>query len=104
MTTSKIEALRTKLQDDQLDRGKNMKLNPPETAPKNAFILADFGHRFLLLAIWSEPDSAWSTAMSAASQIDGEEWEMYFETETFQHKYLRGWLPMPEIDDEGNVR
>jgi len=81
-----------------------MKLNPPETAPKNKFILADFGYGFLLLAIWSEPDSAWSAAMSNGNLIGDEEWEMYFETETFLPQYLRGWLPMPQIDDEGNLR
>jgi len=82
-----------------------MKLNPSDTAPKDKFILADFGHGWLLLAIWSEADSAWSAAMPGSSQIgDGEwEWERYFETETFLPYNLRGWLPMPKIDDEGNV-
>jgi len=80
-----------------------MKLNPPETAPKDRVILADFGYRHLSPAIWSPYGERWCIAAIAQAEYGDEEPEMYFENECFMSPRMRGWLPLPKIDDEGNV-
>jgi len=78
-----------------------MKLNPPETAPKDELILALFGQvKYLYPAVWNDRYGIWEFAVRAyaprgnGSQVEAEEeWD----------NELTGWLPMPQIDDEGDV-
>jgi len=79
-----------------------MKLNPPETAPKNALILAAFGTD-LFPAVWNERSCAWDLAC-VESLIDGGRKWYEFELDEKEREEITGWLPMPTIDDEGNVK
>jgi len=87
-----------------------MKLNPPETAPKDGtIILALFNSsRNLAPAIWclfqdhlGEHDF-W---IHACPLIDKDEPEFIYGFDSVKHFEweMRGWLPMPQIDEEGNV-
>jgi len=77
-----------------------MKLNPPETAPKDGVILAIFRNRCQLLpAVWVKPMNFWAVAVTE----DTDEGRRFLERQYFDPKLLRGWMPMPTIDDEGNV-
>ncbi len=76
-------------------------LNPPDTAPKDGtIILGDFGMPWVLMAIWSGYDEQWAVATIQANPMGGS-WddqksiEMYFETDTYEHDNLIGWLPVP---------
>jgi len=80
-----------------------MKLNPPETAPRhNRFsdvILAcfsDASFHFMCSAVWNAGAEKWLIAQRNRSHTS-------FETLFEDDRNLTGWLPMPQIDDEGNV-
>jgi len=81
-----------------------MKLNPPETAPKNEVILADFGEGNFMPAIWNPADRNWSTVLTVDTDPRFPPQTVYFEDTAMEPRFLRGWLPMPQIDDQGNVR
>jgi len=80
-----------------------MKLNPPETAPKDGtLILAKFGRRELEPAVWISRYREWKVSRFHKPKDWGDLptfvcWE-------FEEDKLRGWLPLPNIDDEGNVK
>jgi len=80
-----------------------MKLNPPETAPKGAMILADFGHG-LVPAIWSSYDKDWSVA-EVEAYCPGDSYDEYrgFTNSEDNRLEMLGWLPLPKIDEDGNV-
>jgi len=71
-----------------------MKLNPPETAPKDgSVILVWFGkYKTPLPVTWSDNAYMWVVDVGARGA----------KTHLFPDS-LRGWLPMPQIDEEGNV-
>jgi len=72
-----------------------MKLNPPEIAPKDWFILVAFktGAYNLYPSIWSDYAREWKIFSP----------EPFIEAINTEEEDLIGWLPMPEIDSEGNV-
>jgi len=73
-----------------------MKLNPPETAPRDGTtILIHLDKLKICPAAWSVSDHVWMVAHAA------KEWQ--FRVFPVSHKYVTGWLPLPQIDDEGNV-
>jgi len=78
-----------------------MKLNPPETAPKDGTpILACFYFSTsLLYTLWSKAQHCWLAAYLDA-YID----TRTFDTRDYDTDEMRGWLPLPTIDDEGNVK
>jgi len=62
-----------------------VKLNPPETAPKDgSLILAYNNTNFPVITRWNPRSGVWMG--------------------TFTGFELHGWLPLPTIDDEGNVK
>jgi len=73
-----------------------MKLNPPETAPRDGTpILACFYlSNSLLYAYWSKSQDSWLAAYIGARDFDTH----YYDTDE-----MLGWLPMPKADDKGNV-
>jgi len=73
-----------------------MKLNPPETAPKDGTeILATFyKSKQLQPTVWNIKDAVWLMAFA---------YEGSFLIFSAQMKAMTGWLPMPTIDDQGNV-
>jgi len=83
-----------------------MKLNPPETAPKDKRfpeeILACFNEGdFLLMsmAVWNDEAGKWLVAQRNRSHPPSS-----FETLFRNDRNMTGWLPMPKIDDRGNVQ
>jgi len=78
-----------------------MKLNPPETAPKDGrTILAVFeGGKYLHSAIWHNDSQTWTGNWVVALGLDNG----FFSITPRPYKKLTGWLPMPQIDGEGNV-
>jgi len=75
-----------------------MKLNPPETAPKGSdAILADFGNGYLQPAVWNAAGMTWSVA--EVKVVNRMVWdERYFKPKTIDHNEMRGWLPLPTMD------
>jgi|GEM_PF-2477322 len=87
-----------------------MKLNPPETAPKDGtIILALFKTtKNLVPAVWCLFQDSfgeheyWDHACTAINE-DEPEFIYGFDSVKHYEYEMRGWLPMPKIDDEGNV-
>jgi len=82
-----------------------MKLNPPETAPRDKrfpdVILAYFKQddfHFMCAAVWNAVVGKWIIAQRNRSHPPSS-----FETLFIGDGNLTGWLPMPQIDGEGNV-
>ncbi len=67
-------------------------INPPETAPKDQQIVADFGWPWLQPAIWCKVSKQWATSLFNACEVDG----VWFETEWHGESELRGWMPYPQ--------
>jgi len=75
-----------------------MTLNPPETAPKDDFILGVFNQeKRMYPVVWNHDEGTWQFVVrssypycTVASYL---EWT----------DKLTGWLPLPKIDEEGNV-
>jgi len=75
-----------------------MKLNPPETAPKNGItILGFFDQDYLLPATWLFGRKKWAVALAGGDEDDG------FFNDHKSDESLRGWMYLPDVDDEGNV-
>jgi len=89
-----------------------MKLNPPETAPKDGCqFLAVFGSDAILprLASWvGERTGGLPVHCSGHLDMHGH-WAAVVSTSSgfitmyWKEENLHGWLPMPKIDEEGNV-
>lgn len=74
-----------------------MTRNPPETAPKDRLILADFGLPWLVLTHWNAVSECWAfTSLSLERQI-GDKADYLFETEHGATWGMRGWLKVPKI-------
>jgi len=78
-----------------------MKLNPPDTAPKDALILAAFGTD-MYPAVWNEHCGAWEIAYVESMRMGIRKWHE-FEIDEMNPGRITGWLPLPQIDYEGNV-
>jgi len=82
-----------------------MKLNRPETAPKDTdrtftVILADFGNGYLQPAVWNAAGMTWSAA--EVKVVNRMVWdERYFKPKTIDHSEMRGWLPIPTMTQTG---
>jgi len=83
-----------------------MKLNPPETAPKDGSVfLGRFGCRLYLQAAMyttfedEDSDRPWHWVAALPVKERGS-----LLNQVFGPYVLTGWLPMPKIDEEGNVR
>jgi len=79
-----------------------MKLHPPGTAPKDGSVfLARFkGRTELSPAAWVPPDNqSFHDAYWVEAHLYGED----FSGTRRIMASLTGWLPMPQIDAEGNV-
>jgi len=73
-----------------------MKLNPPETAPKdNYMFLGFFKTKYGYPTRWHAATNEWITAI---------EDEKAFANASYPAKALTGWLSLPKIDDEWNVQ
>jgi len=75
-----------------------MKLNPPETAPKDAMILADFGPTYphLVPAIWNPASYAWVEACKVRGPYSADT-----DYTSFGGKHVEaslcGWMSLPSI-------
>jgi len=78
-----------------------MKLNPPDTAPKDALILAAFGTD-MYPAVWNELCWVWDIACAENLIQGGRKW-YEIEIDEKEREEITGWLPMPTIDNEGNA-
>ena len=67
-------------------------INPPETAPKDQQIMADFGWPWLQPAIWCSVTEQWVAAELNHCEESGK----WYETEWYSSFDLRGWLPYPQ--------
>jgi len=75
-----------------------MKLNPPETAPKNGNVFpAYFKLGPIRPAIWNDKYGVLVTVLGMGQD------DTYFESQDRNPDEMIGWLPLPTIDDEGNV-
>ena len=74
-----------------------IRLNPPETAPKNgAIILAEFGDGRLMPAMWCFYSNVWVKAVPTVEVVtEVPTYERYFENQSEQLTKIRGWLPIP---------
>jgi len=77
-----------------------MKLNPPETAPKDALILAAFGTE-LHPAVWNEHRLIWMIVEVSTVFCPSRYW-YELEIDEREREEIAGWLPMPIIDGKGN--
>jgi len=84
-----------------------MKLNPPDTAPcDGTMFLGRFVIREYLKYVVHEDDllpTMWSIATCNFRAVANVKGLGRFSNQCFQICDLRGWLPMPQIDDQGNV-
>jgi len=75
-----------------------MKLNPPQTAPRDfTLFLADFGYPWLLPTMWNPVDSKWVVATIQTGLFNGEYNDNYFESDREESDALLGWVGMPKI-------
>jgi hypothetical protein len=74
-----------------------IRLNPPETAPKNgAIILAEFGDGRLMPAMWCFYSKVWVIAMPTVDVVTAiPTYERFFLNETEEPNRIRGWLSIP---------
>jgi len=90
-----ILAERDALRTDRDNR--NAKLNHPETAPRNGVtILGLFRHEVLFPAVRVLGKEKWAVALA----VD----EEGFFNGYYRDESLRGWMYLPDIDDEGNLQ
>jgi len=84
-----------------------MKLNPPETAPLSRVIIGHFKNRKnMVLTIWDAGLGRWFVPIFAHEyhpEVNKVKSVRLFNPQTYLKSELLGWLPMPKIDDEGNV-
>jgi len=75
-----------------------MKLNPPETAPKDRIILAAFDpHPEFHATAWNSRYASWDFTFSAYVAGSPPTTRMLIDSTT---RKMRGWLPLPTLDTE----
>jgi len=91
--------------DALLEERDELKLNPPETAPRDELILGRFhSRRGPHPTIWDSFREWWVVlTLSQTLHLGMGKTERVFRSAFFPEQALRGWLPMPTIDDQGNV-
>lgn len=71
----------------------------PELAPKDGTsILANVGYPWLLMCRWNPSGDCWVCTVPQTDLFDGEWQDNYFENQYFDDHELKGWLPVPEIE------
>jgi len=84
-----------------------MKLNPPETAPRNALVLGHFkGMTTMIPMTWDYVFACWVVPREKAQVYrdrSNDRGAVSFRNDDLHPDALIGWLPLPQIDDEGNV-
>ena len=74
-----------------------MKLNPPETAPKDGTqILGHFYYRWFCLAVWNPFSEEWVICQLEGNYVGGLE-DLSFTNEYIKHEDLVGWIPLPNL-------
>jgi len=78
-----------------------MKLNPPETAPRDELILGQFNSRGgRHLTIWDHFRERWVVlTLSQTLHPEVSKMERIFRSSFFPEQALIGWQPMPQIGD-----
>jgi len=79
-----------------------MKLNPPETAPRDGTMILAKSEEGIFRAAWSECHRYWIVGKFIKNS--GKPASIFFKVSGFKHEEMIGWLPLPAIDDEGNVK
>lgn len=77
-----------------------MTLNPPETAPKDRLILADFGLPWLMPTVWNSFEERWAMVTLQCCDMEGGLKDWYFDNELATPSELRGWVEMPKIEKQ----
>ena len=104
--TYKTTRYQSKSLEDAAEKGINTftvnSRQPPETAPKDATIIANVGLPFAVVAMWNGASEKWVYANIQAGMYHGEWNDYYFEWHDFyfENEYedeLLGWMPMPEV-------
>jgi len=82
-----------------------MKLNPPETAPRNSLVLGHFkGVAAMIPMIWDYEYERWIVPWLMEEACEGSSGVMrVFRNNYFRSGALTGWIPMPGVDEDGNV-
>lgn len=77
-----------------------MKLNPPQTAPKNMDVFLGLfeGYPSLVSASWNPHVQVWVYTHQNRNIMNGEYTGPYFETEWVRETAIIGWLPMPSFE------
>jgi len=77
-----------------------MKLNPPDTAPDDGtVILARFAIPGIVPARWDASEGRWWAAYALDYSDEDMPHANRFLCCHVRHVYLRGWLPMPTLDN-----
>ena len=75
-----------------------MKINPPETAPKDGTLfLANIGYHYYVMCCWNGSDNNWVYPQLQIGQYLGEWNDCYFETEHNNEGALIDWIELPNI-------
>jgi len=85
-----------------------MKLNPPETAPHDSLVLGHFkGMDSMIPMAWDYVFACWVIPREKAQVYrdqSNDRGAVSFQNDCLHRDELTGWMPMPTIDDEGNVK
>ena len=75
-----------------------MKINPPETAPKDGTLfLANIGYHYYVMCCWNGSDNNWVYPQLQIGQYLGKWNDCYFETEHDNEGALIDWIELPNI-------
>jgi len=75
-------------------------MNTPKTAPKDTTFLGHFGWPWLCMTRWNEATGQWTYANYQVGLYEGEWTDTYFETENEPEAALKGWLPLPSLQND----
>jgi len=82
-----------------------MKLNPPETAPRDSLVLGHFkGMASMIPMAWDYVFACWSVPREKAQVYrSNDRGAVSFRSDALHPDALIGWIPMPRVDEEGNA-
>jgi len=76
-----------------------MKWQKMDTAPVDDLLILDVGWPYAVIGTWNEHEQQWIYSELEINRVDGDFNDPYFVNESISNENVKGWMPLPEVEE-----